>query len=141
LGEPLAHEIHDDGAHDAGGVGEEVRPVLRVELTQSHEPQIALVNERGGVEHRDRVRAQDAFVREVTQFRVGEGEHPIDRTSFALSHRLQQLGELPHASILKRARGAGKNFPGRMSFLGLRLRVPSAGSSSGHKGATHEQMD
>src|SRR5262249_6941992 len=90
----VAGEIDHDRAHDVSRVDEEMGPILDLELAQAHEPQVALMHERGRVEQCNLGAAREPGSGKLAQLLVGHGAQAIDGASLAVSCSFKQRSEI-----------------------------------------------
>ena len=90
----LAGVVHDDLAHRDGRDGEEVLPVLPVELAAIEQPQVGLVDEGRGVERHVAGARREAAMRHGVQLDVDERQQGLDRAALAAAQIAQDLGDV-----------------------------------------------
>ena len=76
-------EIHEHAAHQASGHREKVRAILPLDATNIHQPEVDLVDERGGLEHVVRALARHMPPRKAPQLAVHEREQPFQGSRVA----------------------------------------------------------
>jgi hypothetical protein len=86
--------IHEDATHDAGRNGEEVRAVVPRDGLRVHEPEIGLVDERGGLEAVACPLAGPTAPRDVVELVVDERNQLRERSLVALSPGEKQSGDV-----------------------------------------------
>ena len=76
-------EIHEHAPHEASGHREKVRAILPLHPTNIHQPEVDLVDERGGLENVVRTLARHVPLRKAPQLAVHEREQPLHGSGVA----------------------------------------------------------
>ena len=79
VGAPGASRVHEHAAHDPGGHGEEVGPVLPVHAPRIHESNVRLVHERSGLKALRHTIAAQAATRDLAQLVMNQRDEPRQR--------------------------------------------------------------
>jgi hypothetical protein len=89
----LAREVDRDVAHRLGRIREEVLAIRERQLRRVDQPQIAFVNERGGVQMRDAAVHAKPRPRDRAQLRIERNEDLVERTTLAVRGLGEKLRE------------------------------------------------
>lgn len=85
----LSHNVDNDGTHDAGGVGEEMRPVRDVEVPGVQQSQIGFMHEHRGVEMEHALVAPEPVMGDLVQLLVEQRTQLGDRRTVTLPRRVE----------------------------------------------------
>ena len=121
-------EIHEHAAHQASRHREKVRAILPLHSTNIHQPEVDLVDERGGLEHVARTLARHVPLCEAPQFVVHEREQPLDGPGVAASPFDQEGGHVVGTDI---GHGPPILRPPDMTAVVAGLRLPRQQEASG----------
>ena len=102
-------EIDEHAAHQPGGHREEVRAILPLDPPDINQPEVDLVDERGGLEHVVRTLAGHVPLRDASQLAVDEREQLLDGPVVARSPFDEKGGHVARARRLH-------DFPGSCPF-------------------------
>jgi hypothetical protein len=87
----LARGIDDDVAHRLGGIGEEVAPVVELQVARVHQPHEALVHQRRRVHALGTALLAQPRARNALELRVERRIDAVERPPVAAGRQAQQL--------------------------------------------------
>jgi hypothetical protein len=108
--------INKDAAHRLCRYGEKVGPVLPLDATGIHEPQVRLVDELAGLQRVVGTLSAKLTMGQPTELAVNEGDQFLERRLIALSPGKQQLGDVVTCqffSALSALLVDGRDVPGQ----------------------------
>lgn len=93
-GAPRAGRVHQNAAHNLGGQGQKMRPVVAWDISERGQPEVRFVSKSGGLEGIARPFAAHVPVSEAAHFVVKKRCEAIERRLIAIAPRAQKAIDL-----------------------------------------------